>query len=85
MKKPVLDVVIPCYNEQAVLPMTSKEFLNKINQLVFDGKISDDTIFGFAVSMYMRNTVLATLIVMVWNYFTKRAMLQSAWLKKASE
>ena len=40
------------------------------------------TIFGFAVRMYMINKVLATLLVMVWNYFTKRAMLQSDWLKK---
>lgn len=34
------------------------------------------TIFGFAISLYMLNKALATLIVMVWNYFTKRAMLQ---------
>lgn len=41
MKKPVLYIVVPCYNEQAVLPITSKEFLNKINQLVANNKISD--------------------------------------------
>lgn len=40
------------------------------------------TIFGIAVSMYMLNKVLATLLVMVWNYFTKRTMLQADWLKK---
>ena len=34
------------------------------------------TIFGFSVSMYMVNKALATLLVMVWNYFTKRAMLR---------
>ncbi len=34
------------------------------------------TIFGFAVTMYMVNKALSTLIVMVWNYFTKRAILQ---------
>ena len=41
MKKPVLYIVVHCYNEQAVLPITSKEFLNKINQLVANNKISD--------------------------------------------
>ena len=40
------------------------------------------TIFGFAVSMYMINKILATLLVMIWNYFTKRAMLQANWLDR---
>ncbi|MBR3019207.1 MAG: GtrA family protein [Clostridia bacterium] len=39
------------------------------------------TIFGFSVKMYMVNKVLATLLVMVWNYFTKRAMLRRNWDK----
>ena len=34
------------------------------------------TVFGFAVTMYMVNKVLATLIVMVWNYITKRYILK---------
>ena len=63
--------------------------LNELLMLAFRFLLGEEivlfTIFGFAVSMYMLNKVLATLIVMVWNYFTKRAMLQSAWLKKASE
>ncbi len=33
------------------------------------------TVFTFAVSMYVLNKVLATCIVMVWNYFTKRYIL----------
>ena len=43
MKKPVLYIVIPCYNEEAVLPLTSGMFLNKINQLAEGGKISPDS------------------------------------------
>ena len=43
MKKPVLYIVIPCYNEEDVLPLTSGMFLNKINQLADAGKISPDS------------------------------------------
>ena len=43
MKKPVLYIVIPCYNEEAVLPLTSGMFLNKIDQLVKADKISNDS------------------------------------------
>ena len=38
---PVLYLVIPCYNEEEVLPETSKLFLNKIKTLASAGKISD--------------------------------------------
>lgn len=41
--KPILYIVIPCYNEEEVLPITSKEFLQKINQLVLEDMISDDS------------------------------------------
>ena len=40
---PTLYIVIPCYNEQEVLPITCKEFLAKINELVGLGKITDDS------------------------------------------
>lgn len=40
---PVLYIVIPCYNEQEVLPITSEMFLNKILELRDAGKISDDS------------------------------------------
>lgn len=40
---PVLYIVIPCYNEQEVLPITAPMFLEKINQLVSNGKISDNS------------------------------------------
>ena len=40
MQKPVLYIVIPCYNEQEVLPITAPMFLNKLTQLIGDGLIS---------------------------------------------
>ncbi|MBQ9046801.1 MAG: glycosyltransferase family 2 protein [Solobacterium sp.] len=42
-KKPVLWIVIPCYNEQEVLPITAPQFLNKIIQLRDSGRISDES------------------------------------------
>ena len=43
MKKPILYIVIPCYNEEAVLPLTSGMFLQKITDLAAAGKISPDS------------------------------------------
>ena len=40
---PVLYIVIPCYNEEEVLPITSKMFLQKITDLTAAGKISPDS------------------------------------------
>lgn len=40
------------------------------------------TALGFTVTMYMVNKALSTLIVMIWNYFTKRAILKKGWLQK---
>lgn len=42
-KIPSLYIVIPCYNEEEALPITSKLFLEKIHQLVSAGKITDDS------------------------------------------
>ena len=41
--KPILYIVIPCYNEEEVLPITCDMFLNKINELVKIDKISNDS------------------------------------------
>ena len=41
MEHPVLYIVIPCYNEQEVLPITAPMFLNKIKELAEKGLISD--------------------------------------------
>lgn len=41
--KPVLYFVIPCYNEEQVLPITSAMFLEKLNNLIKDGRISEES------------------------------------------
>ncbi len=41
--KPLLWIVIPCYNEEAVLPVTAPLFLQKIHDLAATGKISDQS------------------------------------------
>ena len=40
---PILYIIIPCYNEEKVLPITSGMFLDKIRELVDAQKISDDS------------------------------------------
>ena len=40
---PILYIVIPCYNEQAVLPVTAPLFLEKIKSLAAAGKISEES------------------------------------------
>ena len=53
--------------------------LNEILMLLFRVIWGEDTVlmtvFSFAVSLYVLNKVLATCIVMIWNYFTKRLIL----------
>ena len=39
----ILYIIIPCYNEETVLPITSKLFLNKLNTLIESGKISNNS------------------------------------------
>ncbi len=41
METPILYIVIPCYNEQEVLPVTSGMFLAKLRQLESEGAISE--------------------------------------------
>lgn len=41
--KPVLYIVIPCYNEEAVLNKTAPVFSDKINELIAKDKISSDS------------------------------------------
>ena len=40
---PRLYIVIPCYNEEAVLPITAPMFLDKVRSLAAAGKISEDS------------------------------------------
>ena len=41
MSAPTLFIVIPCYNEEEVLPITAPMFLKKLISLVHEGKIAD--------------------------------------------
>ena len=41
--EPILYIVIPCYNEQEVLPITAPMFLQKLTDLTAAGKISPDS------------------------------------------
>ena len=41
--KPTLYIVIPCYNEEEVLPITSVQFLEKLNSLIQQNKVSDES------------------------------------------
>ncbi|MGY3776146.1 glycosyltransferase family 2 protein [Helcococcus sueciensis] len=41
MEKKILWIVIPCYNEQEVLPITAPMFLEKLNRLIDSGKVSN--------------------------------------------
>ena len=43
MDTPSLYIVVPCYNEQEVLPITAPMFLAKLEQLAAKGKISADS------------------------------------------
>ena len=53
--------------------------INEVMMLLFRVLWGEDTVlftvFSFAVSLYILNKVLSTLVVMVWNYFTKRYIL----------
>ena len=53
--------------------------LNELLMLLFRLILGEDqvilTIAGKTINMYVLNKCLATLIVMIWNYFAKRAVL----------
>lgn len=43
MYRPLLFIVVPCYNEEEVLPVTSKMFLNKLLDLIKKEKIDEQS------------------------------------------
>ena len=43
MNPPVLYIIVPCYNEEAVLPVTAPLFLEKIRSLAAAEKISPES------------------------------------------
>lgn len=40
---PILYIVIPCYNEEEVLPITSKSFLSELEKIINEEKISPES------------------------------------------
>lgn len=61
----------------SLIGLILNEFLMWLFGMLFG---EDDVIlkiFSFVITMYMINKVLATLIVMIWNYFTKRFILNN--------
>ena len=43
MSRPILWIVIPCYNEEQVLPLTAPMFLQKLQDLAGRGQISENS------------------------------------------
>lgn len=41
MPKPILWIIVPCYNEEKVLPLTAPQFLNKLKDLIGNGSIGE--------------------------------------------
>ena len=66
----------------SVIGLAWNELLMWIFRLIFGEEQVLFTILGRNVSMYMVNACITTILVMFWNFFTKRAILQSRLLKK---
>lgn len=53
--------------------------LNELLMFLFRVMWGEETVlfmvFSFTVSLYVLNKVIATILVMIWNYFTKRKIL----------
>ena len=47
MEPKTLYILAPCYNEEEVLPLTSKILLDKVNSLIDEGKISENSRIAF--------------------------------------
>ena len=60
----------------SVMGLVLNELLMWLFRLAFGEDTVVFTAFSFAVTMYMVNKTLATGIVMVWNYFTKRWIIR---------
>ena len=54
----ILYIVIPCYNEEKVLPITHKMFLDELNELIKKEKISADSKIVFVDDGSRDETVL---------------------------
>lgn len=59
----------------SVIGLALNELLMYLFRLAFGEEAVILTIAGQTIRMYVVNKCLATLLVMIWNYFTKRAVL----------
>lgn len=66
----------------SIIGLLLNEMLMLLLRVTFGETTVLFTLFGFTVTMYMLNKAIATLLVMVWNYFTKRAVLQSGLIAR---
>ena len=61
-------------------------FLNEGLMLLFRICFGEEqmlfSLAGRGISMYMINKAAATVLVMIWNFFTKKKILQSEWISK---
>lgn len=61
-------------------------FLNELLMWIFRLVFGEDqvlfTVFGYDVRQYLINMCIVTLLVMIWNFFTKRAILQSNLIQR---
>lgn len=65
---PVLYIIIPCYNEEKVLPVTAPLFLDKLDQLISKGKINSESKILFVDDCSKDNT---------WKFITELAAKSS--------
>ena len=56
VNKPVLAIVVPCYNEEEVLPETSKQLLDKIQSLITNNLVSEKSKIVFIDDGSVDNT-----------------------------
>ena len=72
-----------------ILTSVAGLFLNEGFMLLFRLLFGEDTVvatlMGRAVSMYMINKCLATGLVMIWNYITKKKILTSGLAERIAE
>ena len=43
MSEPILWIIVPCYNEEAVLPITAPLFLQKLSGLIAEKKVAEES------------------------------------------
>ena len=86
VKHDLLTIVVPCYNEEEVLPETKKELGNILNKLIDEKKVSEKSKILFVndgsqdktwqlISEYTDNTSYITGIKFARNYGHQNALL----------